>query len=104
MGNRATWGPTAAVVSLLLLALSWALTTALFIGRWLFGPGWFGLWREWAALGISVGLLVQHQVWGRRLIRQHYQVGHKLTVGQTILVVIIVLAAGVFGTWLFVHG
>lgn len=94
-------GLTAAIVSLLLLCLSWELTAALFIGRWLFGPGWFGPCREWVALGVSMGLLIQYQLWGRRLMRQHYRVAHKLTLGQAVIVVILMVGAGAFGTWLF---
>ncbi|MCD4728668.1 MAG: hypothetical protein K8R46_13465 [Pirellulales bacterium] len=95
---------TAALVGLLLLLLSWELTAAMFLGRWLFGPGWFGPFREWMALGLSVALSIYHHFWGRKLLRHPHQIGRRLTFSQTIVTVILMITAGVIGTFLFCHG
>ena len=91
----------------LLFTMSWELTAALFAGRWLFGPGWFGPHREWAALGVSVALSVYYAIWGRRQVRRYHLTaqgrGH-VSPQQAFVVVILVTAAGAFATWLFVRG
>jgi hypothetical protein len=100
--------PTATLLSFMLWILSWELTCAMFLGRWLFGPQWFGPHREWAALGVSVALSIYLFVWGRAQIRQLTSAarGRQLTMtwGQSLLVVGLVVLEGVFATWLFVHG
>lgn len=105
---KGTWRSTAALVSLVFCVLSWELTGAMFVGRWLFGPLWFGPHREWFALGVGVGLSAYHLLWGRRLLQKHYRVGDasdkSLTVLQVVAVAVLLVAAGAFGTWLFVHG
>src|ERR1019366_4933714 len=70
--QHSAWRSTPALVSLVLCDLSWILSAAMFGGRRLFGPGWFGQDREWVALGVSVALSIFHWFWGRRLLRQNY--------------------------------
>src|SRR5437016_2339377 len=82
---------TATHVSYILWVLSWELTGAMFLGRWLFGPQWFGPHREWAALGVSVALSIYHLIWGRARIRQ-YRIAARgrqpvITWGQALVVV-----------------
>jgi hypothetical protein len=98
---------TVDLIGLLLLAMSWLLTAALFAGRWLFGPGWFGPHREWAALGVSVVLSAYYAIWGRRQVRRYYltaQTRGQLSRWQALAVVALVMMAAAFGTWLFVRG
>ena len=108
MYGRQAWKSTAALISLLLCILSWELVAAMFVGRWLFGPNWFGAHREWIAFAAGVALSVFHILVGRRLMRQHYQPGDEskrsLTAGQALVVIVLVVGAGVFGTWLFING
>lgn len=80
----------------------------MFVGRRLFGPEWFGAHREWAAFTVSVALSVFHALIGRRLIKRHYQVGDQsnrsLSASQAIAVIVLVVGAGAFCTWLFCKG
>lgn len=109
MSERPVVKSTAALISLILFILSWELTAAIFVGRWLFGPAWFGPFREWVALAISIVLSLYHVFVGRPLLRKYYpQIGvlsqHSLTVGQAIVVVVMMVGTGVIGTWLFSQG
>jgi hypothetical protein len=108
MLDRTVWKSTAALISFLLCALSWELTVATFVGRWLFGPHWFGTRREWAAFALSVALSIFHRFVGRPLIQRHYQAGDQsnrsLSASQAIAVIVLVVGAGAFGTWLFCKG
>jgi hypothetical protein len=103
-----TWRSTAALVSLVLCALSWELSAAMFAGRWMFGADWFGRHREWAAFGVSVALSVFYWFWGRRLLQKNYRPGdtsqRSLTAGQVLAVTVIMVVGGAFGTWLFCRG
>jgi hypothetical protein len=103
MDQPSTWRSAALVVSFMLCILSWELTAAMFVGHWLFGAGWFGPDREWAAFGVSAALSVYYGFWGRNLIREHHRkVGQEhMTGGQAIAVIVLAVAAGAFGTWLF---
>ncbi len=80
----------------------------MFVGRWLFGPGWFGPHREWAAFTISVALFMFHALVGRPLMQRYSQSGdpsnRSLTVGQAVAVIVIMVGAGAFGIWLFCQG
>jgi hypothetical protein len=108
MDKRSAWRSTAALISFVLCALSWELTGAMFVGRWLFGPDWFGPHREWAAFAVSVALSVFHTLVGRPLMQKHCQPGdspnRSLTAGQAIAVIVLMVCAGAFGTWLFCQG
>jgi predicted permease len=108
MYKRPKCKSTAALISFVLCVLSWELTAAMFIGRWLFGPNWFGPDREWAAFAISIALSNYQGLIGRTLIRKHYQFGDSslrtLTVGQVVAVIVMMIGAGAFGTWLFCQG
>jgi hypothetical protein len=102
------WRSTSPVVSFVLRVLSWELTAALFGGRWLFGSDWLGAQREWAALGVSLTLSLYHWFWGRRLLRRHFQLEGQspgtMNWGQAMAVVVLMIAGGAFGTWLFCWG
>jgi hypothetical protein len=78
------------------------------VGRWLCGPAWFGPDREWAALALSLLLTLFHRSVGRRLLQKHVRPGDQsrrsLNTGQVIAVVVIAVAGGTFGTWLFCKG
>jgi hypothetical protein len=96
---------TADLIGILLYILSWELTAALFAGRWLFGPGWFGPWREWVALGISVALSVYYAVRGRWEVLRFFltaQYCGQLSRRQALVVVALVTFAGAFAAWLFI--
>jgi hypothetical protein len=108
MNQRSSWKSTAALVSIILCTLSWELTAAMFIGRRLFGADWFGPDREWGALTVSIILSFYHAFIGRRLIQQHSKPcdpsQRALTTWQAIIVILLFVSAGAFGTWLFCHG
>ena len=108
MRQRGSWRSTATLVSLVLCVLSWELSAAMFTGRWLFGADWFGPHREWAAFAVSVAMSVFHWLWGRRLLQKNYQPGdpshRSLTASQMAAVCVMMIGAGVFGTWLFCRG
>jgi hypothetical protein len=80
----------------------------MFAGRRLFGSDWFGTHREWAAFAVSVALSIFHAIVGRPLIQQHYEAGDQsnrsLSASQGIAVIVLVVGAGAFGTWLFCKG
>ena len=105
--QRPTWKSTAALVSLVLCALSWDLTAVMFGGRWLFGAGWFGPHREWIAFVVSAAFSIYHLCWGRPLLRKYYQHGdasqRTLTVGQSAAVIVMVVGFGAFATWFLCH-
>jgi hypothetical protein len=99
--------PTATLLSVFALIFSWQLTAALFVGRWLFGPGWLGPHRELVTLGVSTVLSIYYAVWGRARMEQYKRATQgsqqTMTWGQAGLVVMLVVFRGVFGTWLFVR-
>lgn len=106
MSERPVLKSTAALISLILFILSWQLTAAIFIGRWLFGPAWLSPHRAWVVVAITVALSLYHVLVGRPLLRRYYpQTGdlskHSLTLSQSITVVVMMIGAGVIGTWLF---
>jgi hypothetical protein len=100
-------GPLA-LLSYLLCLLSWQLTAALFLGRWLLGPAGLGPHREWAALALSVVLSGYYVLWGRNHVRRYRRMtrGRReaLTWRQALIVAALMTAVGAFGTWLFVQG
>jgi hypothetical protein len=98
--------PTLTLLCVLAMVLSWQLTAAVYIGKWLFGPGWFGPHKVWATLSVSVILTVIYRVWGRGRLQEYHRLSQSrqqfMTWTQAALVVVLMIAAGSFGAWLFV--
>ena len=93
-------------MSLVLLIMSIQLTAAMLFGRWFFGPGWFGPTKEIAAYSVSAVLFVIHKLWGRSRVAGAFDRETRPTQNisgtDAVMVVILVIAGGCFGTWLFV--
>jgi hypothetical protein len=96
--------PTLGIVALLLTIYSWLLTAVLFGGQWLLGNGWPGPLRENVSLGVTCGLSLFVGTVCRRqfraLLHRRKRGPIVLGAGQAGLVVLIALAAGIYGTWL----
>ena len=93
----------APVISFMLCMLSWELTAAMFGTRWLFGPGWFGPDKEWVRIWRERGLVrLPCVLWTAPDVEiLHKGLQEQMTVAQAFAVVLLSIAAGVFGTWLF---
>jgi hypothetical protein len=80
------------------------LTGVVFGGQWLLGNAWPGALREYVSLGVTLCLTLFVGTIGRgkfRALRQQRRNGAVvITGGQAWLVVLIVLGAGIYGTWL----
>ena len=96
--------PTLGIVALLLTIYSWMLTAVLFGGQRLLGNGWPGALRENVSLGVTCCLSLFVGTVCRRQFRALRWLSRKgpivITAGQTGLVTLIAVAAGIYGTWL----
>ncbi len=106
MTSRDNQRASGAIVSLILLCMSLQLTAAMLFGRCFFGPGWFGTTKEIAAYSVSALLFVLHRVWGRKRVAGAFDPQtmptRNLSALDALMVIVLVIAAGCFGTWLFV--
>ncbi|MDZ4687084.1 MAG: hypothetical protein SH850_18565 [Planctomycetaceae bacterium] len=100
---------TIALISVIMLSLSWQLTAVVFFGGRIFGPAWpvvFAPHKQWATFAVSVVLSVFQLWWGRSGVREYQRTaGHKepaVTLGQAALVVVVMIIFGSFGTWIFI--
>jgi hypothetical protein len=96
--------PILGVAALLLTFYSWMLTAVIFGGQWLLGNGWPGALRENVSLAVTccLTLFVSTVCRGQlRALRQRRKQGPiVISAAQAGVVVLIVLAAGIYGTWL----
>jgi hypothetical protein len=80
------------------------LTAIIVGGQWILGNGWPGPLRENVSLGVSVSLTLFLGTVGRGQVRALQRQRHKgpivINGRQACLVVLIVVAAGIYGTWL----
>ncbi len=80
------------------------LALTLWVGRWLTLGQWPTPGKEWIASGVAAVLATYSMIWGQRDYRVYAVLARRspvaLTAGQALLVVLIVVAFGCFGTWL----
>lgn len=107
MENRPVWKSTPALISFMLCVLSWALSAFVFVIHHVVAPDWFGPDRERAAYAVSLALTFFHAFIGRRLLRTHFtsdQSRRSVNARQAVIIILILVAAGVFVTWLCSQG
>lgn len=105
MIQRGTWKSTAALLSLILWSFSLELSVAVYLGHQIFGPGWMDPVRERIVYLVTMILSLFHWFVGRKLMKLHIQRGdasrRSMQSHQVITVVVLLIAGGAFGTWLF---
>jgi hypothetical protein len=96
--------PILGIAALLLTTYSWMLTAVIFGGQWLLGNGWPGALRENVSLSVTCCLTLFVATVCRGQFRTLRQLRKKgpivISAAQAWVVVLIVLAAGIYGTWL----
>jgi hypothetical protein len=95
--------PTSALLALLLVIFSWMLTLLLWAGRIITEGQWPGGLKLSVCSAVSMGATVFLVTCGRQTLRMNRpppgtRIG--ITAVQALLVVLLVLAVGSFGTWL----
>lgn len=99
--------PTEVLISFLVCAFSWQVTAMMFFARCVLGPDLLGPYKELAAFTLSVASSVYYYKRGRSRLRQYSLATQGkqpyLTRGQTILVIVLIVAEAALGTLLFVH-
>jgi hypothetical protein len=101
--RRVVYVPTSALVGFMLSVLSWLLVALLWAGRQWTDGQWPGRLKVWVAVLVAIAATVYLFGWGRPAWRANPMppgdtIG--VTRGQAFWVVLIVVAAGAFGTWL----
>jgi hypothetical protein len=96
--------PILGIAALLLTFYSWMLTAVTFGGQWLLGNGWPGALRENVSVAVTCCLTLFVSTVCRGQLRAMRQLRKKgpivISAAQAGVVVLIVLAAGIYGTWL----
>ena len=104
----AKWESNWALLSLLLMTLSWELSLVMLVGRWNYGDKWFNGVHGWVAIAVSVGLSVFHGHWGHKYLKAHFAKhrGAKMEISalQAVMVVAVILAGACFVVWLIDQG
>jgi hypothetical protein len=96
--------PMLGIAAMLLTIYSWMLTAVIVGGQWLLGNGWPGALRENVSLGVTFCLTLFVATVCRGQFRALRQLRKKgpivISAGQAWWVILIVLGAGAYGTWL----